>query len=465
VAARARGPLRPAGPERGLSGAMGLAHPARLVRALLGRLRDDSLFRNSVLLMATTVANSGLGFVYWFVAARAFPASEVGLAAAVISAMTLTSLLSNLGLGTLLVQRLPGRAGGAAWSGTVNTALGLGVLAGLLSGVAVAALAPLLGVEVARAAGDPAAVAAFAGGVALWTACTLVDFVFVAERAAGRMLVRNVAFSVLKVPLLLAPVLAVAGGGLAIFASWLLAAAASVLLAIGVLLPRLGRGYRRAGATLAEARAMVGSLAGHHLVNVGAMVPMYVLPIVVTARLSAADTAYFYTTWMACGVLFVIAPAVASSLFAEGSHSPAGIAAKTRSSARLIAILLAPTLLVYLLAGRHLLGAFGPAYAEHGLVLMWLLLASAVPDAVTSVAVSVLRLRHRMWRAALLRVAIAAGAVGGAWALLPSLGIAGAGVAWLAAQVAGALAVGAVALLRAPGAVALRVPRHVEAGS
>jgi hypothetical protein len=36
---------------------------------LPGRLRRDSLLRNSVYLMATTVANSVLGYLYWMVIA------------------------------------------------------------------------------------------------------------------------------------------------------------------------------------------------------------------------------------------------------------------------------------------------------------------------------------------------------------------------------------------------------------
>ena len=67
---------------------------------------------NAGSLMAAIVVNSGLGFVFWWLAARTFSPSEVGFAAAAVSAMTLLGTLGVLGLGTLLIGELPRRAGG-----------------------------------------------------------------------------------------------------------------------------------------------------------------------------------------------------------------------------------------------------------------------------------------------------------------------------------------------------------------
>ena len=43
--------------------------PWQAALTLPGRLRRDSLLRNSVYMMATTVANSALGYLYWIVSA------------------------------------------------------------------------------------------------------------------------------------------------------------------------------------------------------------------------------------------------------------------------------------------------------------------------------------------------------------------------------------------------------------
>jgi hypothetical protein len=60
----------------------------RSPRKSLARLRDDSLLRNSVFIMLTTVVNSLFGYGFWLLAARFFPPSTVGLSAALISAGT-----------------------------------------------------------------------------------------------------------------------------------------------------------------------------------------------------------------------------------------------------------------------------------------------------------------------------------------------------------------------------------------
>ena len=46
----------------------------------------DSLARNSVLIMLSTVGTSGLGYLYWMVAARELPRPAIGTATALISA-------------------------------------------------------------------------------------------------------------------------------------------------------------------------------------------------------------------------------------------------------------------------------------------------------------------------------------------------------------------------------------------
>jgi O-antigen/teichoic acid export membrane protein len=142
-------------------------------------------------------------------------------------------------------------------------------------------------------------------------------------------------------------------------------------------------------------------------------------------------------------LFFMVSPAVASSLFAEGAHAEEGLWHKARSSMLIISALLAPSMLFFLLAGHYVMAVFGPAYPQHGGTLLLLLIISAVPDAITNVYVSVLRVRRRLGDAAVLNLGMAALTLALAWVLLPSMGIAGAGAAWLIAQTAGSVGVAA----------------------
>jgi len=428
--------------DRDRSGLGGLP-PVSLLLGLAGRARRDSLVRNSMYMMGTTMVTAGLGYLYWIVAARLYAPDDVGLASALIAAMTLTSSLSSLGVGATLVQLLPGCSSGRLWSLALNAGLAVGGGAGLIAGVVVVALLPLISPSFRVVHQNVGYGGTFVLGVALWTIAGLLDSTFVAERAAGNMFMRNALFAVLKIPLLLAPLLLVGLGSLGIFGSWTLATAFSVLGGFA-LVRRLRRGYRPGLRDIArQIPALRASLAGNHLINLGGVAPMYLLPVFVTARLSPADNAYFYTTWMMGSLFFMVSSSVATSLYAEGAHgnTNAGLAHAAWASVRVIAALLGPIMVVFLLGGRYVMDLFGPDYAGHGLVLLTILVVSAVPDAITNVYVTVLRVRRRLPDAALLNVGMALITLVLAWFLLPPLGIAGVGWAWLGGETVGSLAV------------------------
>ena len=56
------------------------------------------LFRNGYALIIGSAATSGLGLVYWVLAARFYSAEMVGLSSAALSAMLLLSGISQTGL-------------------------------------------------------------------------------------------------------------------------------------------------------------------------------------------------------------------------------------------------------------------------------------------------------------------------------------------------------------------------------
>jgi O-antigen/teichoic acid export membrane protein len=180
------------------------------------------------------------------------------------------------------------------------------------------------------------------------------------------------------------------------------------------------------------------SLLGQHLITIAAMLGGYVLPILVVARVSPEANAYFYATWMLGSVFFMISPAVSTSLFAEVASDPGAVAAAARRSAKIIGALLVVPMVIYLVAGGLLLRLFGPDYPAEGRLLLIVLTLSAIPDAVTNLAVAVLRATGRMRTALWLNVAMLVGALTLAWVLLPVIGIVAAGVGWIVAQVAGA---------------------------
>jgi O-antigen/teichoic acid export membrane protein len=165
-----------------------------------------------------------------------------------------------------------------------------------------------------------------------------------------------------------------------------------------------------------------------------------VLPILVVVRLGVTLNAYFYITWMMGAAFFTISPSVAQAVFAEGVRAGSDLYTVVVKALRMIAVLLIPAMVVMIVGGRFILGLFGASYAAAGYGLLILLAISALPDAVSNVAVVVCRVTQRLGYSTALNLGILVVTVVAAWVLMPRLGIAGVGVAWLGAQTIGAIA-------------------------
>ena len=73
---------------------------------LMAHLRTP-LYRNGYALLLSGFTSAGLGMVFWWLAARSYPAPTVGLNSAAISAMMLLSGVSQLSLTGALVRFVP----------------------------------------------------------------------------------------------------------------------------------------------------------------------------------------------------------------------------------------------------------------------------------------------------------------------------------------------------------------------
>ncbi len=407
------------------------------LHALIGRVRRDSLLRNSLFIMLTTAVNSAFGFVFWLLAARLFTARDVGLTAAIISASTIVVILASIGVGGMLIQSLPRQEESSGWSLTVWAGMATAIGTSLAVGCAALVLLPLISRELVALHGAAYATV-FAVGTVAMTAGSIVDSVFVAARVAGNMFVRNSVVAAAKVLMIVFVTVLAGTRALNLLGAWAAASVVGLGLGIGILAGRMGLPWPpRASALARTALGLRSRLAGNQLIGIGAALLPYLLPLLVTARLSLTDNAYFYTTWMLGGIFLIIAPAVSQSLFAEGVHNPQELHAKARSALGFIVAILAPFVVGVLAMGGILLSTLGSAYEHHAIGLLRIVLLASIPDAIMNVYISVLRVQGRLFVAAGLSLSIGIGIVALSWALLPVLGINAVGWAFLAMQTCG----------------------------
>jgi len=429
------------------------------LQLLVGRMRRDPLSRNGLFIVATTLVNSAFGYVFWVIGARLFPPEAVGIVAATISAASVIGILAYAGVGMTLIHSLPQASTNRDWSLTVLAGTTITALIGIGGSLVVVAVLPITSNRflLLHQLG-PAAI--FALGTVAWSLGSALDYAFIAERKAQLMLTRNSIHAAAKVLAVIILALVLSRGPTILLLSWSAAALAGALVGGGLLVWRLSHGrlfrpgWRQLLRSAGELRTR---LVGHQVISISGQLPPLLLPIVVTTRLSARADAYFYLTWLLTGVLLVVSAAVADSLFVEGAHHPSAIRARARFALKLVAGVVLPLMLVFFAGGGLLLSIFGPAYSAHALILLYVLVLAAIPDALTNLYVALLRVQSRFLVASTLNLGMGLGTVVLSWLLLPVFGITGAGIAWLAMQLAGCLFCAADLLrrpLRPPAALA-----------
>ena len=194
----------------------------------------------------------------------------------------------------------------------------------------------------------------------------------------------------------------------------------------------------------------------------GILIPL-LLPVLVVFRLGVTQNAYFYITMMIGAVFFMVSPSVAQAVFAEGVRMHSDLRSVVAKAFRMIAVLLAPAIVVMIAGGRFILGLFGASYAAAGYGLLILLAVSALPDAVSNVAVVIFRVTQRLGYSTVLNLSILMMTLVGAWVLMPLMGIVGVGVAWLGAQTIGAIgSLPAYAQIREQASLNANIPSRGE---
>jgi O-antigen/teichoic acid export membrane protein len=355
------------------------------------------IFRNAVALVGTQGVTSVLGFAYWWLAARWFSASSVGAASAIVSSMTLIATFGMLGLGAMLIGHLPSDRARAPQ--LVTTAV-------LIAGAASAALAvlfalasPLVSPEIGALAVRLDHLVIFAAGAALAGMGFVLDQASVGVMRSSLQLWRNTIFSVVKLAALaVAAIWLARTDSYAIFVTWVLGIGTS-LAAIVLLEARQGklnRGYRP------ELRSLAGmerAALAHHALNMTLLGPGLFLPIIVTALLSAEMNAYFYTAWMLNGFVTVVPVALTTVLFAAVSENRATLPQRLKLTLGASLAYGVAAILLIAVAGRWLLGLFGPNYALEGATALTILTLTVIPLVISEHFVALARIARQPGRA------------------------------------------------------------------
>lgn len=398
------------------------------------------LYSNALYLMIANAASAFLGFAFWIVVTRSYPIEDVGLASAIIAAVGFLVALSHLGLGLGLIRFLPHSGKNASLM--INTVFSVGMLASIATALIFIAGLRFWSPDLLFVRHNPIYLAAFVLFTIALTLFTLTGQAFVAKRRAGFTLANGLIFSLLKLPL---PILLAAFfHTFGIFASWGISSVVALLLSVFLFLPRVQADYRpRFTISRNVIREIMRFSSANYLSGLLWGAPLLLLPIIVVNLLGAEPNAYFYIAWTTGSVLAMIPAAVSTSLFAEGSHEEERLAPNIRRSLKMVLILLVPAVVLLLAVGDRVLLLFGASYSENAATLLRIFAIAALPLAVNTIYFAVKRVERKLGIIVGLSAFAGAATIGLAYLLLPRMGINGAGIAWLTAQAAVALAIAA----------------------
>lgn len=395
----------------------------------LKSLYGVSLYRNAVYLVINSAVLALTGFLFWVVAARLYPASDVGLASAAIAAVGLVVLLSNFGLQFGLGGFISSSKRKGEIINSCLTIAGLGAIAFsliFLAGLDIWAPHLLFLRE------DPVI---FAGVIVFAIALSskgILDFCFIGERRAGFTLAKNIVFGVGRLPLLAILALGFHFHSMGIFGSWGITLIAALGVGLFLFAPKVQKGYRPFPVIK---KKVVNELLHFSLANYVARffeaAPSVILPLMVLTLLGPESNAYFYIGFTVASALGTIPFAASLSLFAEGSYDEVEIREHARRSLKFILVLLIPAIILMLLLGEKILLIFGGAYSQSATRLLWILAVSALPHSIAHVYFGVRRAQKKMKGVIGLFILQAIMILSLSYLLLPQFGILGVGIAVL----------------------------------
>jgi O-antigen/teichoic acid export membrane protein len=389
------------------------------------------LFGNAYALIANTGITAILGFAYWVMAARLFDATDVGLAAAAISAMSLLAMLSQFNLEAAMVRFVP--TAGADTRRLVGTVYVVCIAAAAIAGVLFLLLLDRLAPTLAflHTHGWDAL---FVIATVAWSIFILHDGILVGLGRAIWVPVENATFGILKLAFLFA---FIGAGPLGLFASWALPGIMVVIpftaLIFWRLIPRHAREHQYREEPI-SAHAVRSFAAGNYLGSIFEQGTVLVLPLLVTYVAGPAENAFFYQSWIIAYTLILVAENTSRSLTVEAAKNEYQLRAYSRIVVGHTLRILVPAVVGLILLAPLLLGIFGSDYVVGGTQILRLLTLAAIPYTVVALALVVARIQYRLREVVAIQAAVALLALGSSAVLVQRYGGTGVAAAWLGTQ-------------------------------
>ncbi len=414
---------------------------------------DAPFVRNAYSLVGSTLATSGFGVIFWFVAAHMFTENEFGRDAALISTMLFLSSISQLNLTNGFNRFVP-------VAGNRTRRLVVTGYVAAMSTAFVASTVFVLGLNVwaprLHLLQDNWLYGVwFVAGTMVWTVFALQDAVLTGLGEARWVLLENVVYGIVKIGLLFVVVAALPGLG--VYAAWTLPLIVIVFAVNGLIFRRFVPERSRPPLEAVDARTVRHFVGFDMVATLTLSATIGLMPVIMLSILGPAASGYLYISWTWSYTLYLVSIGIGMSFVTETAKAPERIVEFARKMIKHTLRIVAPLSLVIALAAPLILRIYGPNFSAHSTRLMQLLALSAIPNAVTLTYLNITRVQRRMKAVIATTAALSAGVFVISISLAPVIGVAAVGVGWLVVPDRGR--VGAAARRAAHRLVAVRARR------
>lgn len=334
-------------------------------------VNGKTLYTNSLNLMINTGVLSISGFLFWLLAARLYTPNEIGIATTLFSAILMISGISTFGLNAGLLRYIPQSK---SFEKRFNSSIILASILSLVFAFLYLVFLPFFSPNLVFIRSGAGIILSFFLFTIVATVNELLESVFLALKKTTSILQKTISYSVIK---LVFPFFLISFGAygivLSIFVSMTIALFIGFAMLYSITQYRFKSQFSKHDIS-DMATYSFGSFISAQISNI----PIYVLPILITAKISAAQTAFYFIAASIANFLFIIPKVVTQNLLVESSHDEKHMKSHVFHTSIIIISLFVPLSLFIIFFGQTILTFFGNSYSNEGFALLRLLTVAAL---------------------------------------------------------------------------------------
>jgi O-antigen/teichoic acid export membrane protein len=395
------------------------------------------LFKNAANLVFGVGAIYVLGFLFWVIAARFYDPGIIGLTLALLSILTLFTMIAELGFSIGIVRFIP--SAGKNEISLINTCFTVSSFLSVLLAIVFIFGLPLWGSTYIPLFESPLFSFLFIIFSIFYTLFFIIPHIFLGKRTTKYVVYINSIAGISKIGFLLI-IIFISRNVLGLFFISGISIFIAILIGIYVFLPKVTPSFHLYPTINFELlRDIRNYSAVNYISNILLQLPPLILPLMIVGILGPEMNAYFQMSWTFISITQVVPTALFNSLLAESTHEEKLNKVNLKKAIFLMFALLIPISFLLFIIPNVVLSLYGPTYAEQGTTLLRILTLSIIPWGIIYLFISVERLKKSGKSIIYINFLSSILCIGLSYFLMLNWGLPGLGIGYLTGQLVAAI--------------------------